>query len=93
MAAGLAPETFWRTTPREWAIWLDGAQAQAKAQHRQDVVGVWVGTHADLKGIESYLAGEREPLEGAALDRQLVSISADLPVIDLATYLQSKGSN
>lgn len=57
------------------------------------MVGVWVGTHADLKGLEVYLAGEPERLEGAALDRQLTSISADLPVIDIATYLQSKGAS
>ena len=56
------------------------------------MVGVWIGTHADLKGLEGYLAGEREPLDGAALDRQLTSLSADLPVIDLETYLQSKGA-
>lgn len=84
---------FWHLTPKEWKILFVAAKDRREHHHSRRVTGAWVANHADIKGLEGYLAGEPEPLEGAALDRQLTSISADLPVIDLATYLQSKGAS
>ncbi|WP_376872387.1 hypothetical protein [Albirhodobacter sp. R86504] len=93
--AGFDPAAFWRLTPRLYLAQLEGARQRSARDRAMIAEAAWIGANVNHKGLDQYIAelqqtAPREPLPVEALAGQLARASAQVGVIRMADYLNSK---
>lgn len=95
VAAGLDAGLFWRLTPREWLVHLQGARDRMAAVQASSAIATRAATHCDAGEFEAWLASttqqSRPPLTPEAVDRMLTHTAVGLPVITMEEYRDMKG--